>query len=233
MGGYTLIRKLWNISKSNDKVFKILARIYTMLMFNRKKVKGKHNIINNSGSFMKKSKIFIRGNNNKIVCEKGVRLFNCNFHIIGDNHQIIIKKDCYGVNSTLWIEDNNCTIQIGEGTTMEGVGISATEPFSNIIIGNDCMFSAGIDIRNGDSHSIIDIATNKRTNYAKDVVIDDHVWLGRDVKILKGVKIGAHSVVASNTVVTSDISANSIAAGIPAKVVKDGISWDRRRIYEA
>ncbi|MEH6889025.1 acyltransferase [Bacillus sp. JJ864] len=227
-----MLKKLWYISKSNDMVLKMLSRIYNTIMFNRKKLKGKNNLINVSGAFIKNSRIFVAGNNNRILCEDGVRLVNCRFHILGDNHQIIIKKGCYGINSTFWIEDNNCSISVGSKTTMEGIGVSVTEPFSCINIGSDCMFSAGIDIRNGDSHSIIDINTNRRINYAKDINIEDHVWIGRDVKILKGVRIGSNSVIAANAIVTSNIPENHIAAGIPARIVKENITWDRKRIYE-
>jgi maltose O-acetyltransferase len=54
----------------------------------------------------------------------------------------------------------------------------------------------------------------------QDVVIEDRVFIGSNVKILKGVTIGSGSVIANSTVVTRDIPANCIAAGIPAKVIR-------------
>jgi acetyltransferase-like isoleucine patch superfamily enzyme len=52
------------------------------------------------------------------------------------------------------------------------------------------------------------------------VIIDDHCWLGTGVIVLSGVHIGAGAVVASGSVVTRDVPAASIVAGVPARVVK-------------
>lgn len=52
------------------------------------------------------------------------------------------------------------------------------------------------------------------------VVIDDEVWIGEGAKILKGVRIGKRSVIGANAVVTRDIPADSVAVGIPARVIK-------------
>ncbi len=52
------------------------------------------------------------------------------------------------------------------------------------------------------------------------VRVEDFVWLGENVVILKGVTIGHHAVIGANSVVTGDIPPFAIAAGVPAKVVK-------------
>jgi acetyltransferase-like isoleucine patch superfamily enzyme len=52
------------------------------------------------------------------------------------------------------------------------------------------------------------------------VIIDDNVWIGDKVTILPNVHIGKNVVIGSNSVVTKDIPQNSVAVGIPAKVVK-------------
>ncbi len=55
---------------------------------------------------------------------------------------------------------------------------------------------------------------------SKPIIIGRNVWLGARVMVLKGVKIGDNSVIGAGAVVTHDIPANSVAAGIPAEVIK-------------
>ena len=52
------------------------------------------------------------------------------------------------------------------------------------------------------------------------IVIEDDVWIGAHSLILKGVHIGARSIIAAGSVVTSDIPSDSIAGGNPAKVIR-------------
>ena len=52
------------------------------------------------------------------------------------------------------------------------------------------------------------------------VVIEDDVWIGANVVILPGVRVGTHSVVAAGAVVTKEVPPHSIVAGIPAKIIK-------------
>lgn len=60
-----------------------------------------------------------------------------------------------------------------------------------------------------------------RPLYSKgQVVIGKNVWIGDKVTILPGVSIGDGSVIAANSVVTKSIPPYSIAAGIPAKIIK-------------
>jgi len=65
----------------------------------------------------------------------------------------------------------------------------------------------------------------------REVVIGARTWLGQNVVILPGVKIGRHCVIGANSVVNRDIPDYSIAAGVPARVVRRYIpekqSWDR------
>ncbi|MBQ8022127.1 MAG: sugar O-acetyltransferase [Bacteroidales bacterium] len=56
--------------------------------------------------------------------------------------------------------------------------------------------------------------------WAKPVTIGDDVWIGGNVTILPGVSIGARAVIGAGSVVTEDIPADSVAVGVPAKVVK-------------
>jgi acetyltransferase-like isoleucine patch superfamily enzyme len=89
------------------------------------------------------------------------------------------------------------------------------------------MISTNVTIRTGDSHSIYDKTTNEFLNNNSSVIIEDHVWIGDDVTILKGVKISSGSIVGTKSLVTKDVPTNSVTVGIPSKVVKNNIIWKR------
>jgi acetyltransferase-like isoleucine patch superfamily enzyme len=92
------------------------------------------------------------------------------------------------------------------------------------------MLSSNVEIRSSDGHSILDQKTGERLNPAKNVTIGDHVWLGAGVKVMKGARLGSRSVVAAAAIVTGDVPEGSIVVGIPARVLRNGVTWDRRRL---
>jgi acetyltransferase-like isoleucine patch superfamily enzyme len=60
----------------------------------------------------------------------------------------------------------------------------------------------------------------------KVIEIGDHVWIGSNVRVLKGVKIGKNNVVAAGSVVTKSFTEeNVLIAGNPAKIIRTGIDW--------
>lgn len=54
----------------------------------------------------------------------------------------------------------------------------------------------------------------------KDVLIDDHAWIGARAIILKGVKIGKHAIVGAGSVVTNDVNDHEIVGGSPARLIR-------------
>ncbi len=106
--------------------------------------------------------------------------------------------------------------------------IEVQENNQSIVLNDDCMLSNHILIRNNDSHYIYDLETKKRTNLPKNIFIDKHVWIAAGVTILKGVNIGKGTVIGMNSIVTHNIPENSVAVGIPCKVVKENIEWTRK-----
>jgi len=61
---------------------------------------------------------------------------------------------------------------------------------------------------------------------ATPIIIGDHVWIGMNVTVLKGVTIGDGAVVAAGSMVTKDVPPHSLVAGVPAKVVKTDVEWN-------
>lgn len=190
---------------------------------------GENNIIQNFGTILN-SKLDIIGNRNVIIISERATFCNTLIFIRGDNHKIFIGEDCRINGGSFWMEDNSSNIHIGDKTTIGDAHLAVTESGRKIIIGKDCMLSKSIEIRTGDSHSIIDIETNNRINPAKNVIVGDHVWIGAHAKILKGVNIGNNSIVGLNAIVTQDVPNNVICSGMPARVIREGVTWIRERI---
>ncbi len=197
----------------------------------RQSVHGRDNLFEAGDARLSNVELDIAGDRNRITVGAGAQLFGLKFHIRGSDHRIEIGPGCRVTRGGLfWLEDDACELKIGAGTTMVEVHIAVTEPGSRAVIGKECMFANDIDVRTGDSHSILDAASGQRINFAGDVTIGDHVWVASHVVILKGVEIGENSVVAAGSIVTKSCPPGSLLAGNPAKVIKEGITWKRERI---
>lgn len=89
----------------------------------------------------------------------------------------------------------------------------------SITIGSDTIVAPDVIIRDSDGHFL-----DGRDKHAP-VIIGNHVWIGSRAIILKGVTIGDNAVIGANSVVTHDIPANCLAAGNPAKIIRENIKW--------
>lgn len=91
----------------------------------------------------------------------------------------------------------------------------------NVLIASRVFIS---DHNHGDyssnSQSVPEDLVALRPLFSKPVKIENNVWIGEGVSVLPGVRIGKNSIIGTNSVVTQNIPANSIAAGIPARVIK-------------
>ena len=127
-------------------------------------------------------------------------------------------------------------VNLGSGTT-----IFATR--AHVYIGKHSFSGSHLTIMTGDHPADIKghfIADNRKvdlekqgvdiTKYDQDVVIEEDVWMGCNVTILKGVHIGRGAIVAAGSVVTRSLPAYSICAGVPAKVLK--FRWTIDEIME-
>ena len=225
------MNKIKKLLKGKDTLMDIVALLYSVLHWNCNFILSFKNIVTQKGAFLKGNKFDVKGKNNSIVIGRKARLNNCHFTIIGNNCKIIIGGGSTIVSNVhFWCQDDNSTIIIGNDFTMGSGHIAATEG-KIIKIGNDCMFSDDIEIRNGDSHSILDIVANKRINHAESVVIGNHVWLTAHVRVLKGSIIKSNSIIVNSSVVTGKLEIeNALYSGIPCKLLKQQIIWDRNKI---
>ena len=106
---------------------------------------------------------------------------------------------------------------------------------NKITIGSNVLISHNVNIHDTDSHpidieqrieqtrNILELGNynfSKYTILSQPIIVEDNCWIGFNAIILKGVKIGKNSIIASGSVVTKDVPSNSIVAGNPAQVIK-------------
>lgn len=132
---------------------------------------------------------------------------NCEFRSTSTSNLIGINRPC--ILSTI---QSKARLTIGHNCGFSGTVIGC---FESITIGNNVRCGANTLITDSDWHN-----DDYRSGGNNPISIEDNVWLGEGVKVLKGVHIGKNSVIGAGAIVTSDIPANVIAAGNPCRVIK-------------
>ena len=125
-------------------------------------------------------------------------------------------------------------VWIGDGSKIrchEGV----VEIGAKTVIGQECTISAYQRVRIGEQcviadramfidfdHGVVEVERPIRVQgiYKRDVEVGSNVWIGYGACILRGVRVGDNSIVGTNSVVTKDVPANAVVAGIPARVIR-------------
>lgn len=108
---------------------------------------------------------------------------------------------------------------------------------SIINIGNKVMFGPRVTIIGG-NHNTAEVGKymfdvkNKRADDDMPVVVEDDVWVGAGVTILKGTTIGRGSIVAAGSVVRKTVPPYSIIAGVPAKVINTRFDHETIILHE-
>ena len=110
-------------------------------------------------------------------------------------------------------------VEIGQKTVMgQECTISA---YQRVRIGEQCVIADRAMFIDFD-HGVVEVERSIRVQgiYKRDVVVGSNVWIGYGACILRGVSVGDNSIVGTNCVVTKDVPANAIVAGIPARVIR-------------
>lgn len=125
----------------------------------------------------------------------------------------------------------NGRIVIGEDSYLgENCMVLANKSEVKVVIGKFCAISHNVQIRT---------EINKKTPHFRqdryelpmagaDVVIGDYVWIGSNVFIGGGIKIGDNSIIGANSVVTHDVPADTVYAGVPARLIRRKSDYEKK-----
>ncbi|MFP4975543.1 sugar O-acetyltransferase [Paenibacillus sp. CN-4] len=140
-----------------------------------------------------------------------------------DDYDMSILKELFAeVGENVYIESNfRCefgfNISIGNDVYINHDMIILD--CNEVKIGNDVYIGprAGLYAAN---HAEDPVERAEKGVYSAPIILEDNVWLGGDVKITPGVTIGKNSIIGAGSVVIKDIPPNSVAAGVPCKVIR-------------
>lgn len=165
------------------------------------------------------------GTNCKIIGVCSIRTDRTSKVEFGDNLRIfssnLTNPLCNSKPSIINVS-KGAVLKVGDNCGMSSPTIWVRK---GLIIGNNVNFGGGITVMDSDAHSLNYLhrrngAVDMQNRIDREIIIGDDVLIGMNSIILKGVHIGARSVIGAGSVVTKDIPADCIAAGNPARVIK-------------
>jgi acetyltransferase-like isoleucine patch superfamily enzyme len=229
-----MLEPIWNkllrtLSHDQVKGIKRLYRKIVHLYELRKDVVGSGNRIIHHDTRFKQVSITVRGDDNLVEIYDSF-LEHVTIMLRGSRHRLFIGPRSWLTGSRIFFEDHDCRISLSGENICVSTKLSVAENGTKIVFGSGSMVGEGSDIRSSDGHSLVDLATGKRLNPAMDVIIGDHVFMGEGVAILKGVSIGDDCFVAARSVVTKSFPANCLIGGIPARILRQNVTWKWERI---
>ena len=191
---------------------------------------SKFSVHSNNNLYFTHSKILntrftIKGTGNYISAEESL-ISGCQINISGEGNKLVLEEGVKLRNAIIHIRGINCIIHIGRNTTIGGARIVNSGDHNPIKIGSYCMFSDNIEIWASDTHAVLN-EKNEVINKERPIIINDHVWIGSHVKVLKGVIIGSNSVVGMGSIVTKNLNRNTLNIGSPAITIRQNINWKR------
>jgi acetyltransferase-like isoleucine patch superfamily enzyme len=177
-----------------------------------------------SGSEMLASKLLFEPMVRARFHRVGARLRVAALPYVTGHTRITVGDDCsfgkFAVTSGRFVDAPE--LVIGDGCTIGSQVFFSVN--KRVTLGNHVGIAGRVAISDSDGHPSDPERRMRGEQMTPDdilpVTIEDHVWIGRDAHILKGVTIGRGAVVASGSVVASDVPPGMLAMGVPARIVK-------------
>jgi acetyltransferase-like isoleucine patch superfamily enzyme len=213
---FILVKKIWIDNPS-------IIKSFWYCWITKGKRKRKNSII-----FCNKTRIVI--NKRAVInIDDGVFILNkswvrkepfVSFLYMGKNSEMTICKTFTIYSGARIYINENSVLKLGSGYINNNLNLSC---FEKIEIGEDVAISENVCIRDSDNHKIL---TKNVSHSTKPIKIGNHVWIGMNVLILKGVTIGDGAMIAAGSVVNRDVPAKCLAGGTPAHIIKENIEWE-------
>lgn len=186
------------------------------------------NEIENRAKIQRDSWVVFRGKGNRLFIDDDVAVIGLRLTFEGDDGIVRISRR--SVSRANIAVGNKSSIVIGEGFSATATAYLSAAEGTEITIGDNCLFAAGVRIVSHDHHPIFDIGSGARINQSKSVVVGNNVWIAQGVTVAKGSEIGSGSIIGAMSLVTGSFPENSLLVGIPAKLMRSGVRWERKNL---
>ncbi len=209
---------LKTIRRINPAIFKTLYLHFT--------IKGKRSL-KNAFIVCNKTRISVHKSAKINISEESLFVFNSGWIrkdpypsvlLMKENSELTITGKIFAYSDAKISLNENAKVTIGNGFINSGLNLCCC---CKIEIGDNFLISENAFIRDNDGHQIIGGG-----NPTQPIKIGNHVWIGANATILKGVTIGDGAIIAAGSVVTKNIPTKCLAGGIPAKVIKENVEWE-------
>jgi acetyltransferase-like isoleucine patch superfamily enzyme len=171
--------------------------------------------------------IHLEGSGNVVVISSGVSLTKSKILAIGKNGLVFLGPNVRMTKCSVRLASRGNCFSVGENTSWESGNASVMEDEIYLAIGSGCMFSSNIEMMTSDKHPIFDRTTGERLNKPSSIIIEDNVWLGRSVKVGKGVHIKHDCIIGQGSLVTKSTKPYCAYAGVPARLIRENVEWRR------
>ena len=155
---------------------------------------------------------------------------HANIRLLGSDAAVLFAAvgDAYVALPDVFLRSDRQFLFWGAGGSAVSCSIEIEGAGQGVVVGDDALISAGVWIRNHDMHAIHDLASGRRIGRDPvTTVLERHVWLGQDVLVHAASRIGMGSIIGAKALVKGTVPRFVAAGGVPARVLREGVSWGR------
>ena len=208
------------------RIFRLRKELPSAIRFN-----GVYNVLHERPLLLSGGRVVMKRDPTSEICIKGNTRIGSSlfgYKTMLENRVLLGKRSKFISNGYSF--GYGCDIELFDGAILDigsggysNIGLTIICG-QHIKIGEDVICGRHVTIRDTNGNHVIN---SPEYRVAKPVIIGDHVWLCERCIILPGVTIGSGSIVAAGAVVTHDVPANCLVAGVPARIIRNGVQWRR------